>query len=422
MNLLKTSVLSAIETVIKLSAGFLVLKYLSVKTGPEGIATFGQFQNFVAAATTMCSGAFVTGLVRFVSESHHKNESKPHIARAMGLASVLLVLSAIPMLLVPDRISQLIFGSSTFAWAFVCLALAMPFNVFFQIIMAVLNGAGHVKTLIISKSASSILLLGLSLILVTALGLAGGLASLVMAPASAIFVTVVLISRLPDIDWSWFKPQFDRQTLRQFAPFWLMSMTTVISTPVVLISIRTFVGDNLGWVNAGYWEASWRISELYLLVITTGLSVYYVPELSRAEDNFVERHLVLRTIAFAVFTSGTLATAIYLLRDVVIMVMFSGKFAPVEGIIAPQLFGSVVRIGCWVIAYHMIVRGKVWWMICSELFFGLSLYFGSAYLSKRFGLIGLSYAFLLNASAYAVFATGYYLRFIGRGSGRRAIR
>lgn len=414
MNLAKTSALSAIETAIKLSSGFVVLKYLSVLTGPEGIATFGQFQNFVSAATAMCAGAFTTGLVRYVSETSATNGSKPHVKRATGFATLLLLLLAIPLLGLPGLLSTAIFGTDTFAWAFVCLALTLPFSVLFQIILALLNGTGHIRELIIAKSASSLLLLALSVALLTVFGLGGGLAGLVLAPASAIIVAVVLVVRLPHIDWSWFKPQIDRQGIRDFAPFWIMTMTTVISTPMVLVLIRTSIGDQLGWASAGYWEASWKIAELYLLVITTALTVYYVPQLSRAAPGPEERTLVVRTLTFAVGTSAVLAIAIYLLRDIVIPIMFSHEFSPVSTILGAQLTGSVIRIGGWVVSYHMIVRGKVRTMVFSELFFGSTLYAATVYLVGQLGIIGASYAFLLNSMIYAIFCACYYFRFIGR--------
>lgn len=415
MNLLKTSFLSALETGIKLASGFLVLKYLSMQTGPEGIATFGQFQNFVAAAITTCAGAFTTGLVRYVSESHEQGTSRPYVERAVGFASPLLVVLALSSLIFPGSLSALIFGTTDFAWAFICLALAMPFSVLFQIVLALLNGSGRVRELIISKSASSLLLLVLSILLVTFFGLGGGLASIVLAPASAIVVAFVLIGKAPSqIDWTWFRPKFDATSLRQYAPYWIMSMTTVVSTPVVLMLIRTSIGDQLGWANAGYWEASWRIAELYLLVITTALSIFYIPQLSRVATGNQERRLVHKTIAFAVATSSVLALGIYMLRNFVVVFMFSRDFIPVADILAPQLLGSVIRIGCWVIAYHMIVRGKVVLMVVSELFFSFTLYAGSVYMTREFGLIGASYAFLANASAYMCFAIAYYLISIGR--------
>ncbi|GGA86877.1 hypothetical protein GCM10011491_13190 [Brucella endophytica] len=413
MNLIKTSILSAIETGIKLSSGFLVLKYLSVQTGPQGIAAFGQFQNFAAAATAMCAGAFTTGLVRLVSESHPEGTSKIHVQRAAGFASLLLVVLAVPLLFVPGWISSTMFDTRAFAWAIVCLALALPFSVLFQIILALLNGAGQISQLIVSKSASSLLLLVISVALVSIFGIGGGLASVVLAPASAILIALAMVARIPGIDWSWFRPRLDRQTIRQFAPFWIMSMTTVISTPIVLMLIRTTIGDKLGWTSAGYWEASWKIAELYLLVVTTALTVYYVPQLSRAQWG-EERKLVLKILFFAIATSSVLALAIYILRDLVVPIMFSRDFEPVSAILAPQLAGSVIRIGGWVIAYHMIVRGKVGIMVGSELFFGFTLYVATVYLVDRVGLIGTSYAFLANTLAYAMFSIIYYRLYIGR--------
>jgi len=419
LNLAKTSLLSAIETGIKLSAGFLVLKYLSVLTGPKGIATFGQFQNFVAGVTAMCSGAFATGLVRYVSETRGTHSSKPYVQRATGVACLLLLLLTVPLLSIPGPISAAIFGTKDLAWVFMCLAVALPFTVLFQIILALLNGSGRIRELIVAKSASSLLLLAVSIILVTLFGVRGGLAALVLAPASAVAVAIALMLRLPQIDLTWFRPQLSRGAMREFLPFWIMSMTTVISTPLVLVLIRTSIGEQLGWQAAGYWEASWKIAELYLLVITTALTVYYVPHLSRAAPGPAEKSIVLRTLVFALGTSFVLAMTIYILRDLVVSVLFSDEFLPVAAILGPQLAGSVIKIGGWVTSYHMIVRGNVYALVLSELVFGFLLYISSVYLVAHVGIIGASYAFLANAVLYAAFSIAYYLIAIGRHRSER---
>ena len=69
MNIYKVSFISSIETVVKLVAGFVILKLLAFYAGPEGVAKFGQFQNFLTIIIVFIAGSFVTGLVRFISEN-----------------------------------------------------------------------------------------------------------------------------------------------------------------------------------------------------------------------------------------------------------------------------------------------------------------------------------------------------------------
>ena len=47
MTLIKTSILSAIATIIKIISGFIVTKVIAVYIGPSGLALIGQLQNFI---------------------------------------------------------------------------------------------------------------------------------------------------------------------------------------------------------------------------------------------------------------------------------------------------------------------------------------------------------------------------------------
>ena len=47
MTLIKTSVLSAIATIIKIISGFVINKVVAIYVGPSGLAIIGQLQNFM---------------------------------------------------------------------------------------------------------------------------------------------------------------------------------------------------------------------------------------------------------------------------------------------------------------------------------------------------------------------------------------
>jgi PST family polysaccharide transporter len=72
----------------------------------------------------------------------------------------------------------------------------------------------------------------------------------------------------------------DKAVAKNFAKYTAMALTTAATVPLSHIMIRNHLGQTLGWEAAGYWEAMWRLSGAYLLLVTTTLSVYYLPRLS----------------------------------------------------------------------------------------------------------------------------------------------
>ena len=417
MNLLKTSTLSALETAVKLASGFLVIKFLAVTVGPAGVATFGQFQNFVSAAMLFCSGAFTAGLVRYAAEFVGSDEkSEFYYQNAVGIGTALSLLLALVLLLFAEPISAQVLDEPAYAWVFRVFAVALLPLTWYQIIIAVLNGRGRLLRLIIGKLAASIILLVAAVLLVYSLGMEGGLLSLALAQALAFFAGLYLLLGEEGFRSAWCRPRLSLTGLRDFAPYWLMSMATVVSTPTVLMLSRTYLGESLDWHAAGQWEAALKIAELYLLVITTALLTYYVPKLSAARTGSEERQIIHTVLLFALIASAVLASGVYLLRDWVVLILFSASFAEAAQILPLQLLGSVIKIVAWVIAYHMLIKKRLLLFLGSEILFGASFYLLFVVLVDRFGLIGTAWAYLANYCLYGSFCFIYYLRVIRRAS------
>lgn len=63
-----------------------------------------------------------------------------------------------------------------------------------------------------------------------------------------------------------------------------MAVTSAVCVPVSHILVRNHLGETFGQEYAGYWEAMWRLSAAYLMLVTTTLSVYYLPMLSELKS------------------------------------------------------------------------------------------------------------------------------------------
>lgn len=411
MNIFKTSFLSAIETAIKLASGFVVIKFIAVQTGPEGVAFFGQFQNFIAAIIILVSGSFTTGLVRYSAQEKSGNlPFNNYLGNALGLGLLASLVIGILIFIFAQQLSILTLKSPNYIGVFYLLSFCAILIMFYQVLIAVFNGWGELYKLILCKSMSSLLLLLSSIVLVNLYGLAGGLVALIAMQSLSAFIGLWLMTRIKDFEWQWLKPKLNFVICKEFIPYWLMSIVTLISTPLILMLIRAYVASNIGWENAGLWEASWKISELYLLVITTALTTYYVPKLSQAVNEKAEQFIVREVLLLAVIAASFLALGIYLFRYWIVSLLFSHNFSEVSDIIAFQLIGSVIKIAAWVFAYHMLVKRKTSLFLSSELLFGTSFYLISRYFLDQFGLVGLSYAYTLNYGLYLVFCGFYYYR------------
>lgn len=59
-----------------------------------------------------------------------------------------------------------------------------------------------------------------------------------------------------------------------------MALTSALTVPASYMLIRNILTTHFGLTAAGYWQASWKISEVYFMLVTSTLSVYYLPRLA----------------------------------------------------------------------------------------------------------------------------------------------
>ena len=302
----KVSFLSAIETSIKLVAGFIVIKLLAFLYGPETVAKFGQFQNVFTVLTILVSGSFVTGLVKYISESHSiantLNANKKVASYIQGSITFSIIASAILFLLLiifSDNISFYVFSSHNFKSIFIFLAFAIFFIAIYQMIIAYLNGLRRIKEMVCLKIFSSIILIVVGIILVYLYGLIGGLYTIILAPTFAGLFGIWYMLKKSLISLRFFKLRIEKKIQSDLIIYWGMNIITLISGPLVLFYIRKYIVNLEGWEAAGLWESIWKLSDLSCLLITTALAAYFIPMLGRTKKKSEQIDLLKKVFLLA---------------------------------------------------------------------------------------------------------------------------
>ena len=93
MTLIKTSLLTAISTIVKILSGFVINKFMAIYVGPSGIAIVGQLQSFMTMITTLSNGAISQGVVKYTAEYTSIEKKKKYLAVVWLLALFLHFLS-----------------------------------------------------------------------------------------------------------------------------------------------------------------------------------------------------------------------------------------------------------------------------------------------------------------------------------------
>jgi PST family polysaccharide transporter len=137
--------------------------------------------------------------------------------------------------------------------------------------MSILNGQKEIKKYILVNIASSIFSLFFTSFLIMQLNLMGALYALVVNQSVIFFVTLVFVVKSNWFKLEYFKQGLDKESLSKLSRYSLMAITSALTVPVSHLIIREYIGENLGWDSAGYWQGIWYISTMYLMLVTTTL-------------------------------------------------------------------------------------------------------------------------------------------------------
>ena len=117
MTLIKTSILSAISTAIKIIAGFVSIKIVAVYIGPSGLALMGQFQNFISMMSGIAGAGVNSGVIKYTAEHYADEEIKRKIwSSALQISLVLIIPMAIAIIFLADFISLKFSKSASPVW------------------------------------------------------------------------------------------------------------------------------------------------------------------------------------------------------------------------------------------------------------------------------------------------------------------
>lgn len=403
MTLVKTSLLNGIAVAVKVASALVLNKILAVYVGPAGYAIIGQFQNAVSIVVSLAGGVVATGVTKATAQ-HFDDEAKQHAVwqTAIRFSLGASLIAGVSLLLVGDWLAAWLLHSTDMSSIFVWLALALPSMAANNLLLAIVNGKKEVGIYVIANIIGSLLSLLVIGLLAYYFGLYGALLAFTINPAIVLLSTATMVARR-----DWFKTRFlwgqmNRPALRELSGFGLMGLTSALTVPISYMIIRDHLATNLGLTAAGYWQASWKISEIYLMLVTTTLSVYYLPRLAEIRTAPELKTEIIKVYRFIMPIVAAGAITIYLLRDFIIQVLFTPDFLPMRELFPWQLAGDVIKIGSWILAFIMLGRAMVKVFVITEITFSILFVVLSWLLVAQFGLVGVSMAYAINYSLYWV--------------------
>ena len=388
--LVKAANLHTANISAKIIAGILITKFIAVHIGPQGMALIGNLRNFLSAIQSIAISGLYNGVVKFISQFKTNTlELTKTLSTVFYFGFFSSILLAFLCYYNAEFINDLIFPTSyNYTYVVETLAIVLPFYALNMFAFSIMNGFSKYKILLVINIISQILGLLVTLLLIWQENIDGALVAVVIAPALNLLITVVGIAFRQNLMSSLKITEISFSILNKLSPYMVMALVSAITLPIVMIIIRNYLISEIDIKAAGYWSAMTRVSDYYLMFINSLMTLYILPRFAEINTRKAFRKEVFSFYKTIMPIFAGLLIVIYFSRSLIINVLFTEDFRPVEDLFGYQLLGDFIRVLSMVIAYQFLAKKMFVHFIVIEVFLFVIMYFSSVYLIDIFGLKG----------------------------------
>ena len=387
--LVKAASLNTANISLKILAGILISKFIALFIGPEGMALIGNLRNFLSTIQSISIAGLYNGFVKLIAKyKNHITELTHTLSTVFYFGFFLSLILAFLCYYNAEFVNELIFFNNNYVYVIETMAIVLPFYALNMFVFAIMNGFSKYKILLVINITGQILGLLVTLLLIKQENIDGALIAVVITPALNLLITIVGVAfrknlmsfiNITDIQFS---------VLRNLSPNMIMALVSSIALPIVYIIIRNYIISEIGIKEAGYWTAVTRVSDYYLMFINSLMALYILPRFAELKSRSEFRKEVFSFYKTVLPIFAIILGIIYLSRSLLVNLLFTEEFRPIEDLMGYQILGDFMRVMSMVIAYKFLAKKMFTHFIIIEIFLFVIMYFSSIYLIDAFGLKG----------------------------------
>lgn len=390
--------------------GLLTIKIVATYGGAAQLGYFAQWQAFLILSATITSSVAGTGLVKYVAENFKKSLKKSIEYLQSGLVLSLLFSFILSLISILFWKSILIFiglenSQSIFILSAPVFIVLYALNAFMQ---SYENAVGNVGRLTFYVFVSNFI--SFILILIGALFFDSEEIFILffLGPAVTFILLIVFyltsLRRLDkDINYFFRRNNFHKSSeTKNLINFSFMPIISLLSSMGLFILVRNEIGAYLDWESVGLWSGLKKISDSFISMIAILMTTYYVPALAKAtgktQINFEVIYLAKRIIPL----SFIILSGIYLMRHVIILLIFSEEFIQIEPLFLWQFLGDFLKVCSFVFSYVFLAKAMVSLVVILEVCFVILFWMTFKPMMVSYGILGLAFTHFIVYSCYLI--------------------
>ena len=409
--LFKIASFNSASLLLRIFTGLLSSKAIAYFIGPSGMALMGNFRNFSSTLEAVGILGFQNGIVKTVAENQADKEKVYSLLTTVFYTLLITSLLLIFTVLIGSTyfLKSILNGNETYLLALQILAFTIPFTILHLFFVSVINGLSAYKKVINITIFSYIAGLLISIFLMWKFTVLGAMISvsivsfLLFCFSGFYFLKQFSLKEVLNLQ------HFDFNQIKRVVVLASMTLFSSILTPIVYIYIRKLIIASQSIEAAGYYEAMSRISSFYMMFITTLVSLYYLPELSKTSSLSENKPLIRQFYKTILPVFGFGLVLMYFLKDIVILILFTKDFSSVSNLFFWQLLGDFFRAAALILAIQFFAKNLVKPYFITEMISFSILIFSSYFGIQYFGAEGAVMAYAVTYFLYFV-VVGFYFR------------
>lgn len=362
--------------------------------GTSGMALLGSFKNFTAMFKSMATLGINNLVVKLVVENkNNKRELSIIYSTFFWIFLVISIVLGTVVFVFSGFIADFLFFNNRFVIPIQFFGLSLPFVVVNAFWIAIYNGLEEFKKIVFIQIISNILVFGLTAFLIWKHNIFGGLLSVALSEFLLVLVTFLFVRK----DKSYF--QFDlrriinNKYLDAIMKFSSMALLSAIIVPMTLMLIRNYIVNQYSIQEAGIWDAVNKLSGFYMMIFSSGLSLYYMPKLASLETDDEFRDELRSYFKIFVPLFMLMLITVFLFKGVILNIAFTSEFSRIKGVLIWQLLGDFLRIMTLAFGYQIVVKSMIKKYFIIEITFNLLYLSLSYYLVRIFSFEGALQAY-----------------------------
>jgi PST family polysaccharide transporter len=360
-QIFKSTALIGGSSAIDIALRIIRVKVMAVLLGPSGIGLFGLFNSIADLSRTVAGMGINLSGVRQIAEATGSEDTQRIAVTVTTLRRVALLFGCIGAVLLAvlcKPVARLTFGNEQHAGEVLLLSLTVLFTTVTEAQRALIQGMRRIGDL------ARLGVLG---------AFFGTLFSLPLVyyfREQGIVFSLVCVAGMGVVTSWWFarKVKVERvsMTCNQVSgeaaallKLGIVLMFCALLPIAVGYAIRIMVQHKLGLAAAGFYQAAWALSILYVNFILQAMGMDFYPRLTAASrDNPKCNQMMNEQAEVGLLLAGPGVIGTLTLAPLVIHLFYSAKFGPTVELLRWNCLGMLLQVAGWPIATLQLAKGR----------------------------------------------------------------